>query len=1038
MIMADPAEERRKLEQAIAAQETLRATLGDAVVDATIGALQDKLSTLEKPAREERKQVVVLFADVSGFTAMSETMDAEEVRNTMNTLWRRLDAVIVGQGGSVDKHIGDAVMALFGAAAAQEDDPERAVRAALLMQQELAGFGAASGRALRMRVGVHLGPVLLGAVGSNGEFTAMGDTVNLASRLEHAAPVGGVLVSEEVARQLPGDFDARALGPIAVKGKREPIKVFLVERVRPRSFRRRRAPIDSPMIGRAAELKALQDAFTAGRDGEARMVTLVGEAGAGKSRLLYEFDRWCEKLPENPSYFLGRASPQMEKAPYSLLRDLLSLRFGILENDGAVQAREKLERGICGLLPAESGAAEKAHFIGQLIGLDFSSSPYIKGILSDAAQIRDRALTSLVQLFTAACAKQAGLILLEDVHWGDERSLDALAHVFKTAPRLRLCAICVARPALFERRPSWGEGQAYHRRIDLQPLTKAEMRKMLAGLLGNLESIPERLKDLVAEEAEGNPFYIEELVRMLVQDRVLLKEERGWRVAEDRLASAKIPTTLVGILQARLDSLPASERGTLQQAAVIGRTFWEDALARLEGGSAERRGALLDSLRAKEMVFRRESSAFMGTDEYIFKHALLRDVAYESVLRRLRPEYHRKIADWLAETASERMGEYAALIGEHYERAGQGGRAAEFFERAGLQALRVSALREAVSLLQRALELLGPEAAAEGAGRRRALHLELAQALVETGESAKALAHFEKGLELSRDVGDVRAETVALNGLSQAALLLGRYDEARGRAGEALELSRRADDAESGAQALIALSMVARHKNELAEARALLEESLRISQAREDAAAIARGRRLLATVATFQGANAEAKEHLQASLALLRSLGNPRSTAQTLNSLGIVLTQLKEHEQARRCLQESVAINSEIGNRLGLANTLDSLAEFEADLDQGEAARGHTLQALAIGRELGAVPLQLTQLALLARLHAESDRPRALALAGLVMSHPSSSNEGRERARDVLARLAAGSAAAPPAAAMELDDAVRRELSDDKSAQGLV
>ncbi|MEQ1919622.1 MAG: adenylate/guanylate cyclase domain-containing protein [Elusimicrobiota bacterium] len=338
--------EKEKLAAAIAAQETMRPMLGDAVVDMTVAALREKLAGLDAPAdAAQRKLVTILFADVSGFTAMSETMDAEEVRDTMNSLWEKLDAAIIKHGGRVDKHIGDAVMAIFGVPAAKEDDPERAIRAALALQTELKAFAESAGRELKMRVGVNTGAALLGAVGSNSEFTAMGDAVNIASRLEHASPIGGILISHDSYLHVRGLFDVESQEPLQVKGKKDSIQTYIVKRAKPRRFRLGTRGLDIPtkMVGRDAEFKALQDGMeTAFEDREAQMRTVVGDAGMGKSRLLYEFTQWFELHPRRFWYFAGRASPETIDAPYGLLRDLFSQRFEIGDGD-AVSAVHAIE-----------------------------------------------------------------------------------------------------------------------------------------------------------------------------------------------------------------------------------------------------------------------------------------------------------------------------------------------------------------------------------------------------------------------------------------------------------------------------------------------------------------------------------------------------------------------------------------------------------------------------------------------------------------------------------------------------------------------
>jgi class 3 adenylate cyclase len=513
--------ERKQLEQAIATLEAQRAILGDAVVEASIAALREKLAVLEpEPTEQRRKQVTVLFADVSGFTAMSETLDAEDVNEIMNALWEHLDRAITKHGGTIDKHIGDAVMALWGAETAHEDDPERAIRAALVMQAEVSDFGlritdlAAKLRIqnlkpdIGMRIGINTGPVLLGQVGTIGEYTAIGDTVNTASRLEQAAPVGDILISHDTYRHVRGLFSVQALDPITVKGKAEPIEVYVVQQAKPRAFRlgtRGVEGIETRMIGREAELKQLQDAlYTVMEDSQRQIMTIIGEAGVGKSRLLYEFDKWIELLPDTIHSFRGRASLEIQNLPYALIRDLFFFRFQIQDSDRANVVREKMERSIgeaLGEACPEAGRRDeqsqmKAHFIGQLLGFDFSDSPHLQGVLGDAKQLRDRALIYLSEFFQATTALAPTVIFLEDIHWADDSSLDVVNRLALTTPDQRLLIVCLARPTLFERRPHWGEGQtpwtgsgqAFHAWLELGPLSKGDSRRLVEEILQKVES----------------------------------------------------------------------------------------------------------------------------------------------------------------------------------------------------------------------------------------------------------------------------------------------------------------------------------------------------------------------------------------------------------------------------------------------------------------------------------------------------------------------------------------------------------------------
>ena len=361
--MAETLEQKiAQLQQAITVQESMRSMLGEAIVNTTIAALRKQLAELEGQAApqahmpppagasapgQQRKLASVLFADIAGFTALSETLDAEDVTDIMNDLWQQIDAAITNHGGWIDKHIGDAVMALWGVEQSHEDDPEHALHAALAMQNALADFRQQRQVQLSMRIGVNTGPVLLGEVGSRHEFTAMGDAVNLASRLEHAAPVGGILTSHNTYLHVRSLFDMQALDPIQVKGKKEPVQVYLVKQARQRSFHKDTRGVKDiagghrpRMIGRDAELGGLQNAFAAACAGKRQVVTVTGDAGVGKSRLLSEFDLWMETQPP-AAIFRGRADEFIQHTPYSLLRDLLTASCQMLDSDAPAWCARK-------------------------------------------------------------------------------------------------------------------------------------------------------------------------------------------------------------------------------------------------------------------------------------------------------------------------------------------------------------------------------------------------------------------------------------------------------------------------------------------------------------------------------------------------------------------------------------------------------------------------------------------------------------------------------------------------------------------------
>lgn len=928
------ASEREQLEKAIAAQEALRPALGDAVVDAVVRTLRDKLASLASPA-ESRRQVAVLFADVSGFTAMSETMDAEEVREVMNAVWDRLDRAVVGHGGLVDKHIGDAVMALFGAKTAREDDAERAVRAALAMHSELRDYAAQAppaAQGLRMRIGIHSGPVVVGTVGANAEFTAMGDAVNLASRLEHAAPVGGILVSHDLFRQVESLFEAADIAPIAVKGKKDPVRAHVVLGPRSRDFRMtalRDGDIDTAMVGRDAELAALEEALGEVRRGAGpRWVTVCAPAGLGKSRLRYEFERRYDGPAAGVWFLKGRALPQTSGVPYALLRDAFSARFDILETDSAAVARDKFERGAAAVLgEAEGGRARE---LSRLLGLGVADG-------SGPPPSRERGLEALTRFLERAGAAAPVVAVFEDVHWADHPSLDALSHALREAPRTAVLVAAFARPAFYERRAGWAEGEAFHRRLELSPLGGATMDSLVRALLRRLGSVPAALRERVVDGSEGNPFYAEQIVKMLLDQGVLSGGER-WTLDEGRLAALRVPPTLVGVLQARVDGLPAAEREALQAASVVGRIFWDHALEAC-GLRSDAVAAALAGLAAKELAFPRPASSVLGSAEYIFKHALLHDVVYESVLLRERRSAHARVAAWLESRGGGRDRERSPLVAQHYSLAGDERKASVHWDRAGAAALSVSAFPEARDCFARALD---------GAEDRGRLLVRLGQALNGVSEFAEAESRLREALALGEAAGNRRLTAGALTNLARVLGQTERYGEMSAACERAAALSEQDGDRDGVADALGLAGASAGLAGDFARAEPLVRRSLELH--REAGDRLGEGRNLndLGLLHSRQGRPAEALPFYRQARDLIAEAGAKDGCAQISINLATARLKLGDVAGSVEEAEAACAIYRETGNRKGLANALEVLARGHRRAGSPEAARGALLEALAL------------------------------------------------------------------------------------------
>jgi class 3 adenylate cyclase/tetratricopeptide (TPR) repeat protein len=972
-------DEISQIEQAMTALEAQRLTLGDAVVDASLAALREKLAALKpEPRAEQRKLVTVLFCDLVGFTPMAEKMDPEDVREILNLYFKGWQEAIVRGGGVLEKFIGDAVMAVFGIPAASERDPEHAIRAALEVRDGLADLNdtleGRHGIRLALRIGINTGLVLVAHLGREGDFTVTGDTVNLASRLEGAAPVGSVLISHDTYRHVRGVFRVQPLAPIQVKGKAEPIQVYIVERAKPRAFRmgtRGVEGIETRMIGRESELKRLQDTLCAAmEDGEGGMITIVGEAGVGKSRLLYEFEKWIDLLPETIRYFKGRARLETKNLPYALLRDLFAFRFQIWDSDRPDGVREKMEAGVNETLGEGETAQMTAHFLGQMLGFDFSDSPHLQGIVGrDAQQLRDRALLYVAEFFRATTALAPTVIFLEDVHWADDSSLDALNQLAWTASEQRLLIVCLTRPSLFERRPYWGAGQPFHTRLGLQPLSKQDSHRLVDEILQRAEQVPEALRELVVSGAEGNPFYIEELIKMLIEDGVIVKGEERWKVESSRLIQIRVPPTLTGVLQARLDSLPSKERTVLQQASVVGRTFWDGAVARISetrgqpGDQATRQRGddpvrqrtgereaeiqspeskieyALFALRAREMVFRRETSTLAGTGEYIFKHAVLHEVTYESVLKRLRRVYHGLVAEWLIEQGGERTDEYVGLIADHLESAGQTKQAATYLHRAGELAAARFANEAALNYYDRALAL--EERWEWLRGKVEVLHILGRRAEQRAALESLAAAPGAPGFDLG-------------NLLGQYYEVVGEYAQAQIATERALAAARAGADVAGEAGCLARLGLIARRQGEYDNAREWYSQALELL-GDEDTYPDEKARVLngLGVVHRQQGSFDQARVCYQGCLALNRRSGNRRGEAETLNSLGVTAFYRRDFDTALTYYQQALEIRRAIGDRAGEGVCLFNLAVATCETGDYGQAQGYFSQALTIQQATG-------------------------------------------------------------------------------------
>jgi class 3 adenylate cyclase/tetratricopeptide (TPR) repeat protein len=751
-------------------------------------------------AREERKVVTCLFCDLVGFTARAEEMDPEDVAKLLAPYQARLREELERHGGSVEKFIGDAVMALFGAPVAHEDDPERAVRAALAIRD------FADDEGIELRIGITTGEALvsLDARPEQGETVATGDVVNTAARLQSAAPVNGILVGETTYRATQQAIEFAEHEPVEAKGKTRPVPVWEARTARARVALDRLH--GTALVGRGQELALLEGALTRVRQElSPQLVTIVGVPGIGKSRLVFELSQIVDRDPEIIFWRQGRCLSYGEGVTFWALGEIVKAQAGILETDAPAAAEEKLAV----VAPDEW---VRSH-LRPLVGL---------GAEQDVTAGQRGEAFAAWRTFLEALAEERPLVLvIEDLHWADETLLDFIDHVVDWATGVPLLVVCSARPELLERRPGWGGGKPNALTLSLSPLSDDETARLISDLLER-SVLPSEAQQALLARAGGNPLYAEQFARMLVE---------GGALEDD----ARLPETVQGLIAARLDLLPPDEKTLLQDAAVLGKTFWSGALASLAGGD----GAVLDerlhSLERKQFVRRERRSTVEGEDEHSFRHILVRDVAYSQIPRADRAEKHRLTAEWIESLG--RPEDQSEMLAHHYLQAleltrAAGGNVGELADRArhalrdaGDRALALNALSAAAAFYEAALELWlndDPERpqllfrhgtslrnvergqrvletayeALLGAGDAESAaetQLMLAPMLWHAGNRDGCFERLELAAELLREAPPSRAKAYLLSQVSRFRMLAGEDDAAIRAGEEALAIAEELD-----------------------------------------------------------------------------------------------------------------------------------------------------------------------------------------------------------------------------------------------------
>jgi class 3 adenylate cyclase/tetratricopeptide (TPR) repeat protein len=916
------------------------------------------------PVVEERKVVSVLFCDLVGFTAASEQQDPEDVRARIRPYHARLRQEIERYGGTVEKFVGDAVMAVCGAPVAHEDDAERAVRAGLRILEAIAELNEADPElGLQVRIGINTGEavVAVGARPERGEGLVTGDVVNTAARIQTVAPVNGVAVSQPTYRTTSHVFEYEPLAPVSVKGKAEPLSLWRANAVRDRFGRDSNRGYDTPFVGRELEKPLLIGTFErAAQQRSVQLVTIVGEPGVGKSRLAAELFAYIDAKPELITWRQGRCLPYGEGITFWALGEIVKAEAGILESDSAEVAAAKLEAAVSPEEPERQWLLQR---LAPLVGVEAASPAE-----------RQELFTAWRRFLEGLAAARTSVLVFDDLHWADEALLAFLEYLAEWSQGVPLLVLCTARPELYERRPGWGAGQRNAHTVNLSPLSDRETAELVFNLT-IATVLSKELESAILERAGGNPLYAEEFVRLLA--------DRGLEPRGESLDASELPESVQALIAARLDTLSPERKSLLQDAAVLGKVFWLGALAEIGGRDPGEVELALHDLARKELVRPARTSSMEGESEYSFWHLLVRDVAYSQIPRAERTRRHRAAAAWIERRAGARVEDLAEVLSHHY-----------------LQALE---LAEAAGDSEQVAEL------APSARRFLTLAGERALGL----DTAQAQARLARALELMPSEDPGRPDLLAR--WADAVFQAGRPREAAEALDEALASLRERGDTEAAARALQLRSRIAQRLGEGRQV-ALAAEAVELLEQQNPGPALIAAYAQLANAQHVGGAYAEAIAAADRAVALAVVLGQPEP-ARALGYRGFsrVYTEgragFAEMQHALELLVERGAGRDAaiLQNNLGVARyplegPAASLASFETGIDFCEQ------------RGLGesAAQLESNCPGLLAELgRTEEALERASRLAAVLEASGDTHSLAEVRAVELAGRLARGERVAP-------------------------
>ena len=725
------------------------------------GGLTDKILAQRDKIEGERKQVTVMFCDMKGSTPLSEKIGHEKIYSIMDEVFEILIHKVLDYGGTVNKMTGDGVMALFGAPVALEHAPQRAIRSALAIHREMTRLSnrlkSESGiPPIKLRIGINTGPVVVGSLGNDlrVEFTAMGDTVNLASRMEGLAEPGTTYVTEEIFKVTEGLFRFEALGEKQVKGKEELVKAY---RVITTSTRKTRFDVSAergltPFVGRERELELLLDGFERAKAGRGQAFSIMGEAGVGKSRLLYEFRKAISN--EEATFLEGRCFSYSRGVAYHPIIDLLKSNFDIRESDEDYQIRDKVKEGLKQL------GVDEASTLPYLLELLSVKDSGIANISMSPEARKDRIVEAVKRIILKGAEIRPLIMTIEDLHWTDRSTEDTLKYWLDAISGSRVFWIFTYRPEFVH---TWG-GRSYHSQVTLNRLSNRESLAMVAHILGT-EEIAADLEELVLQKTEGIPFFIEEFIQSLKDLEIIERKDSKYFLTRDT-HDVTIPGTIQDVIMARVDSLPEAARDMLKTGSVIEREFSYELMKRVTGISEQELLSHLSVLRDAEIIYER---GIYPQSTYIFKHALTREVVYDSIMTKRRQKLHLDIGDAIEEAYKDNLDQHYTVLAEHYIAGENWEKGAEYCRLAGRKAERAASFNDAIAYTEKRIACLDKLPQTEDVQRK------IIDARTTLGLYHIEMNHHFKAKEAVEPIVDLALELDYKRRISQIYSIMGSY-----------------------------------------------------------------------------------------------------------------------------------------------------------------------------------------------------------------------------------------------------------------------